>query len=422
MKKQKLINFKRNEDFQRDLQAGELLETSIIFVDDTKKIYTHNTEFDCSGGGSSDWNNIENRPFGEKLGDLLYSREDVAFDGGTDGDYYLSTPDTNTVCPLEVGKTYRLLLDDKEYDLTCSQGGLDDAYLFLTDKFLTDTDDIWSDSSIPNGGLVFFRCGSEDGLNGVIGKVGDDQPEAISKVEIYGLEVKTIEPKFLPISQEMGESKDEIMSQRAVTDELRKNPFETNHMHGSSLIGSNNNNTGSYSSAEGYYNTVTGDYSHVEGNYCKVLKNSSHAEGNNTKAAANFTHAEGYFSEALGNCSHAEGDSTIANGKYSHTEGLETVANNDSEHASGQYNISSEDTLFSVGNGKNDIARHNAFEIKRNGDVYIPNTSASGNPEEKPMLRLQDFLFRKWEGTQEEYDAIVSKDPDVFYFIKKKQL
>lgn len=53
MKKEKLINFKKNEDFQKDLQAGELKETSIIFVDDKKKIYTHNTEFD---GNIPDWN------------------------------------------------------------------------------------------------------------------------------------------------------------------------------------------------------------------------------------------------------------------------------------------------------------------------------------------------------------------------------
>lgn len=53
-KTEKFINFKKEEDFQAAKQAGELKETSIVFVDDSKKIFTHNTEFDCSGGIDSE--------------------------------------------------------------------------------------------------------------------------------------------------------------------------------------------------------------------------------------------------------------------------------------------------------------------------------------------------------------------------------
>ena len=48
MKKEKIINFKKYEDFKKDLEAGELLETSIIFIDDLPGIYTHGTLFYCS--------------------------------------------------------------------------------------------------------------------------------------------------------------------------------------------------------------------------------------------------------------------------------------------------------------------------------------------------------------------------------------
>ena len=53
---------------------------------------------------------------------------------------------------------------------------------------------------------------------------------------------------------------------------------------------------------------------------------------------------------------------------------------NNSEFGCGQYNVSTKafttfgdsgNTLFSVGNGTADNARHNAFEIRQNGDIYL---------------------------------------------------
>lgn len=67
----------------------------------------------------------------------------------------------------------------------------------------------------------------------------------------------------------------------------------------------------------------------------------------------------------------------IAEGEYSVAEGVHTVASNAYEHAFGYYNASTHDeidngnsTLFSVGNGK-DGARKNAFEIQRDGSIFI---------------------------------------------------
>ena len=151
--------------------------------------------------------------------------------------------------------------------------------------------------------------------------------------------------------------------------------------------------TNSSSHAEGSSTLASGDYSHAEGYSTKASGESSHAEGYNTKAIGSRSHAEGYNTTASGNSSHAEGVGTQAIGSRSHAEGRETIANNDSEHASGQYNISnsatttfgdSGNTLFSVGNGTADNARHNAFEIRQNGDIYI----VSGGSE----ILLQDNL------------------------------
>lgn len=139
--------------------------------------------------------------------------------------------------------------------------------------------------------------------------------------------------------------------------------------------------TGTNSIAEGTYTTASGNYSHAEG-YSTIAKGNygSHAEGSNTQANSTYSHAEGYFTQAANEASHAEGEHTITYGKYSHVEGYFTIASGQSEHASGQYNVSNKanntfgdsgNTLFSVGNGTSENARHNAFEIRQNGDIYF---------------------------------------------------
>ena len=85
------------------------------------------------------------------------------------------------------------------------------------------------------------------------------------------------------------------------------------------------------------------------------------------------------------NCSNEKGQSQVF-GNYSKTK-------NQFEFGCGSYNNSvsgsstfgdSGNTLFSVGNGTADNARHNAFEIRQNGDIYI----SSGGTD----IKLQDHL------------------------------
>lgn len=124
------------------------------------------------------------------------------------------------------------------------------------------------------------------------------------------------------------------------------------------------------------------------------------AEGRWTAASGGYSHAEGFSSGALGDYSHAEGYQTFARGSYSHTEGYNTEAKNDYEHVSGQFNNSvsatttfgdSGNTLFSVGNG-DAFHKHNTLDIRQNGDIYIADTSGSGEYYQKPMIKLQDAL------------------------------
>ena len=151
--------------------------------------------------------------------------------------------------------------------------------------------------------------------------------------------------------------------------------------------------TGTNSIAEGSSNVASGAYSHAEGLNTSATTTCSHTEGQNTSTYGSYSHAEGRGTKARGNWSHAEGYNSEANGTLSHVNGFEVNAYNHSETSIGRHNNSvsasttfgdSGNTLFSVGNGTADNARHNAFEIRQNGDIYL----SSGGTD----IKLQDHL------------------------------
>ena len=138
---------------------------------------------------------------------------------------------------------------------------------------------------------------------------------------------------------------------------------------------------GRFSTAEGYNATASGTGSHAEGYNATASGTGSHVEGGITTAFGDYSHAEGYKAAANEDISHAEGRETTAGGMYSHAEGYKAAAGglashaggtgtkalHDNEVAYGKYNESKDDTLFSVGDGTADDARHNAFEITTSG-------------------------------------------------------
>lgn len=89
--------------------------------------------------------------------------------------------------------------------------------------------------------------------------------------------------------------------------------------------------------------------------------------------------------------------------------GYKNTVTNNYETAQGAWNNSvsgsstfgnSGNTLFSVGNGTDDNARHNAFEIRQNGDIYCNNGTSD--------VKLQDYIQIKLQQiTQADYDALV---------------
>lgn len=124
--------------------------------------------------------------------------------------------------------------------------------------------------------------------------------------------------------------------------------------------------------------------------------NGNFAQGYMTLAKGNRCHSEGLSTSATSDASHSEGHNTIASGNYSHSEGEEVKATNVAEHSQGRYNVSSNasttfgdsgNTLFSVGNGTSNSARHNAFEIRQNGDIYFNDGTSD--------VKLQEVLNGK---------------------------
>lgn len=89
----------------------------------------------------------------------------------------------------------------------------------------------------------------------------------------------------------------------------------------------------------------------------------------------------------------AFGSDVYANATYAFITGKGNTGTNNAQAAFGQFTVNnnangtfgdSGNTLFSVGNGTANNARHNAFEIRQNGDIYI----TSGGTD----ILLQDHL------------------------------
>ena len=58
----KLIHFNKKEDFEREVANGNILDRSIVFIKDTKEIYTHGTIYggnSSNGGVDIEWSVIE---------------------------------------------------------------------------------------------------------------------------------------------------------------------------------------------------------------------------------------------------------------------------------------------------------------------------------------------------------------------------
>lgn len=108
--------------------------------------------------------------------------------------------------------------------------------------------------------------------------------------------------------------------------------------------------------------SATGELSLASGHGTASGKG-SHAEGETTTASGTYSHAEGNHSSTVGNYAHAEGNYTKTTNDYEHAEGTFNQSYTGSTNQSA--------SLFEIGDGTADNARHNVVSIFRNGNVLI---------------------------------------------------
>ena len=174
------------------------------------------------------------------------------------------------------------------------------------------------------------------------------------------------------------------------------------------VVGSDNN------LSSGSRNLVVGYNCRRSGSGGAVIGWSSESQGDYAVAFGNANYAsigslvQGYYNKANGMSSFALGQGNTAHSQSSFALGEYIEARNYIEHSIGRYNVSNKangtfgnsgNTLFSVGNGTSKNARHNAFEIRQNGDIYCNNGTND--------VKLQDYLqIKVVKLTQQEYSAM----------------
>jgi hypothetical protein len=203
--------------------------------------------------------------------------------------------------------------------------------------------------------------------------------------------------------------------------------------------------SGAYSFAMGHSTKAIGMASHAEGAYSTAIGVGSHAEGGRYVPAQPFLNFVG--GTAIGEASHAEGRQTTAIGEASHAAGLGNIAQGRYQSVKGKWNLPlADEGLTIIGDGTSDLARHNVFTAG-NGKVTVTgsfavdgNITLNGSPIGSTSVSASyaltaSFVSGAVLNTQDtyasvptvaqiisltlaEYNAIVTKNPNVLYIIK----
>lgn len=173
--------------------------------------------------------------------------------------------------------------------------------------------------------------------------------------------------------------------------------FNTIHSHSSLVGGGQNEVNGSYNIVGGHNNTVTGSTNMTVGAGNTLGGSNSMAFGQSNRVNGKRCFGAGYGNQVGGSSSFALGQNLIVDGDMAIVVGAGNEAYNEAEFACGEQNKTRQSdtwgkggTLFTVGNGVK-ATKHNALEIRQNGDIYIADTDAPGEFYEKPMRKLQDM-------------------------------
>lgn len=131
----KLVHFKTYAAFETELNAGNILETSVVWIKETKQMYTHGEYYDCSGLSEEDTQKLAvilSTGDGTKyLADdgtyktidlSAYLQKDTAGSKGILGEFSAATGETEAeltpvatdTISVAIGKLFKAILDNEE--------------------------------------------------------------------------------------------------------------------------------------------------------------------------------------------------------------------------------------------------------------------------------------------------------------------
>lgn len=169
-----------------------------------------------------------------------------------------------------------------------------------------------------------------------------------------------------------------------------------------------------------------GEKSVAMGRDCTATNIASIAEGLETTAYGIGAHSEGGYCIASANFSHAEGQSAVVEAEGGHAEGRGVNASSPYQHVQGKWNVIDNASQYAhiVGQGTSNADRKNIHTVDTEGnawfegDVYVGSASGINKDSGSKKLALEsDVVKNYWKGTQEEYNALSTKDASTLYLI-----
>lgn len=378
----KLIHFNKYADFKKELDSGNILDKSIVFIKDKKQIYTHGEFYDCT---EADWTSeegesgfIANKPFGNKNNIVLSTN--VTFTYAGNGVYQQGTSNIFCNFDLKEGNKYKVVITGNfSYNNTLTLLKLDN------DNFILCSENVINDYKNQNDFTIvftnlnnnFYRLSFSKKLNGYPGTssrvIQLNITSENNTIETY-LPDKYNNPFFFPFNVSFSNgSKPNILPQ-----------FEYNTVSGKgNFILGDGNSSNSSNKIKGNNNNVSGSSNLINGNSNIVSNNENYINGNWNNIGSKYNHVIGNYNKTPESSTLVD---SIMIGQY-----LES--NKSYETILGKYNKSNEgdNVIFSVGNGSS-TNRHNSLEIDSNGKIYIPNTYQGTAYYNRPMVCLQELL------------------------------
>lgn len=168
-----------------------------------------------------------------------------------------------------------------------------------------------------------------------------------------------------------------------------------------------------------YMGLVASSASHTEGNFNNAVWLNSDTRLNELNVQRQ--HAEGSRNLVTGYASTVSGEYNQGIGNQTDVGGSHNIARYNYQTVRGYHNDNKEGNLFEIGNG-NENTKQNAFEVHSDGTAKV---QVQGNTDDSVAQKgyVDSIAETKADAdkfvtlTQDQYDALTTKDPNTYYYI-----